>query len=68
MAVSIYYDKDADLGRLDGKTVADHRLWEPGSRPRPESATARASTVVVGLRKDSASVSKAEGARASAWS
>ncbi|MDP6242483.1 MAG: ketol-acid reductoisomerase, partial [Myxococcota bacterium] len=22
MALSIYYDKDADLGRLDGRTVA----------------------------------------------
>ena len=42
MALNIYYDKDADLGRLEGKTVADDRLWEPGPRPRPEPRMHRA--------------------------
>ena len=36
MPAKIYYDQDADLGLLRGKTVADHRLRQPGARPRPE--------------------------------
>ena len=59
MAVSIYYDKDADLGRLDGKTVA---VIGYGSQGHAHSLNLRDSgvNVVVGLRKDSASVAKAE--------
>ena len=59
MAVSIYYDKDADLGRLDGKTVA---VIGYGSQGHAHSLNLRDSgvNVVVGLRKDSTSVAKAE--------
>ncbi len=61
MALNIYYDKDADLGRLDGKTVA---VIGYGSQGHAHSQNLLASgvDVVVGLRKDSPSWSKAEGA------
>ena len=59
MALSIYYDKDADLGRLDGKTVA---VVGYGSQGHAHSQNLQASgvNVVVGLRKDSPSWAKAE--------
>ncbi len=59
MAVKIFYDKDADLGRLDGKTVA---VLGYGSQGHAHSLNLRDSgvRVVVGLRKDSKSVAKAE--------
>ena len=59
MAVKIFYDKDADLGRLDGKTVA---VIGYGSQGHAHSLNLRDSGVgvVVGLRKDSASWQKAE--------
>jgi ketol-acid reductoisomerase len=61
MGLEIYYDKDADLGRLDGKTVA---VMGYGSQGHAHSLNLRASgvDVVVGLRKDSPSWAKAEGA------
>ena len=61
MALSIFYDKDADLGRLDGKTVA---VVGYGSQGHAHSQNLHASgvDVVVGLRKDSASWAKAEAA------
>jgi ketol-acid reductoisomerase len=61
MALNIYYDKDADLGRLDGKTVA---VIGYGSQGHAHAQNLHNSgvSVVVGLRKDSQSVAKAEGA------
>jgi ketol-acid reductoisomerase len=61
MGLEIYYDKDADLGRLDGKTVA---VMGYGSQGHAHAQNLRASgvDVVVGLRKDSRSWAKAEGA------
>jgi ketol-acid reductoisomerase len=61
MALNIYYDKDADLGRLDGKTVA---VVGYGSQGHAHSQNLHASgvDVVVGLRKDSPSWAKAEAA------
>ncbi|HME70141.1 MAG TPA: ketol-acid reductoisomerase [Myxococcota bacterium] len=55
----IFYDKDADLGRLSGKTVA---ILGYGSQGHAHSQNLRDSgvQVVVGLRKDSASWAKAE--------
>ena len=40
----IYYDDDADLGRLRGQEGRHPRLRQPGARPRPEPARQRAST------------------------
>jgi ketol-acid reductoisomerase len=59
MALNIFYDKDADLGRLDGKTVA---VIGYGSQGHAHSQCLQASgvNVVVGLRKDSPSWAKAE--------
>jgi len=59
MALRIFYDKDADLGRLSGKTVA---VLGYGSQGHAHSQNLRDSgvQVVVGLRKDSASWVKAE--------
>ena len=61
MALNIYYDKDADLDRLKGKTVA---ILGYGSQGHAHAQNLHASgvDVVVGLRKDSASWAKAEGA------
>ena len=61
MALNIYYDKDADLGRLNGKTVA---IMGYGSQGHAHAQNLNASgvSVIVGLRKDSASWAKAEGA------
>jgi ketol-acid reductoisomerase len=61
MAIKIYYDKDADLGRLDGKTVA---VIGYGSQGHAHAQNLQASGVgvVVGLRKDSPSWAKAEAA------
>ena len=59
MALNTYYDKDADLGRLEGKTVA---VIGYGSQGHAHSLNLRDSgiDVVVGLRKDSGSRPKAE--------
>ena len=59
MALNIYYDKDADLGRLDAKTVA---VIGYGSQGHAHAQNLKASgvEVVVGLRKDSTSWPKAE--------
>jgi ketol-acid reductoisomerase len=59
MGLNIYYDKDADLGRLEGKTVA---VIGYGSQGHAHSLNLQASgvNVVVGLRKDSPSWAKAE--------
>lgn len=61
MALNIYYDKDADLGRLGGKTVA---IIGYGSQGHAHAQNLHASgvSVVVGLRRDSTSWQKAEGA------
>jgi ketol-acid reductoisomerase len=61
MALHIYYDKDADLGRLQGKTVA---VMGYGSQGHAHAQNLKASgvSVVVGLRKDSPSWQKAESA------
>jgi ketol-acid reductoisomerase len=61
MALHIYYDKDADLGRLEGKTVA---VIGYGSQGHAHAQNLRSSgvDVVVGLRKDSPSCAKAEAA------
>jgi ketol-acid reductoisomerase len=61
MALNIYYDKDADLGRLEGKTVA---IMGYGSQGHAHAQNLHASgvSVVVGLRKDSSSWSKVEAA------
>ena len=55
----IFYDKDADLGKLDGKTVA---ILGYGSQGHAHALNLKDSgvNVVVGLRPDSASRSKAE--------
>ena len=59
MALDIYYDKDADLSRLEGKTVA---IIGYGSQGHAHALNLRDSgvDVVVGLRKDSGSRAKAE--------
>jgi len=61
MALNIYYDKDADLGRLSGKKVA---IIGYGSQGHAHAQNLHNSgiDVVVGLRKDSASWAKAEAA------
>ena len=61
MALNIYYDKDADLQRLEGKTVA---VVGYGSQGHAHAQNLHASgvNVIVGLRKDSGSWAKAEGA------
>ncbi len=61
MALDIYYDKDADLARLEGKTVA---IVGYGSQGHAHAQNLHASgvSVVVGLRKESPSWAKAEAA------
>jgi len=61
MALNIYYDKDADLGRLEAKTIA---ILGYGSQGHAHAQNLHHSgvEVVVGLRKDSPSWAKAEGA------
>jgi ketol-acid reductoisomerase len=61
MALNIYYDKDADLGRLEGKTVAIIGYGSQG-HAHAQNLNASGVSVVVGLRKDSGSWKKAEGA------
>src|SRR5512133_3923086 len=55
----IFYDKDADLGKLDGKTVA---ILGYGSQGHAHALNLKDSgvEVVVGLRPDSSSRAKAE--------
>src|SRR3954464_6029461 len=57
----IFYDKDADLGKLDGKTVA---ILGYGSQGHAHALNLKDSgvEVVVGLRPDSSSRAKAEAA------
>ena len=59
MELNVYYDKDADLGRLDGKTVA---VIGYGSQGHAHALNLDSSgvSVVVGLRKESPSRTKAE--------
>src|SRR5512145_1752497 len=61
MSLRIYYDKDADLGRLEGKTVA---VVGYGSQGHAHALNLHRSgvNVIVGLQKDSKSWPKAEGA------
>ena len=61
MALNIYYDKDADLSRLSGRTVA---IMGYGSQGHAHAQNLHNSgvNVVVGLRKDSSSWGKAEAA------
>ncbi len=59
MELNVYYDKDADLGRLEGKTVA---VIGYGSQGHAHALNLHSSgvSVVVGLRKESPSWAKAE--------
>ncbi len=59
MPLNIYYDKDADLARLEGKTVA---VIGYGSQGHAHALNLHDSgvEVIVGLRKDSGSWPKAE--------
>jgi ketol-acid reductoisomerase len=61
MALSIYYDKDADLARLEGKVVA---IVGYGSQGHAHAQNLHHSgvNVIVALQKDSKSWQKAEGA------
>ncbi len=61
MALDIYYDKDADLGRIQSRKVA---IIGYGSQGHAHAQNLKASgvEVIVGLRKDSSSWAKAEGA------
>ncbi|MGH0032520.1 MAG: ketol-acid reductoisomerase [Myxococcota bacterium] len=61
MALKIYYDKDADLGRLEGRVVA---VLGYGSQGHAHAQNLKASgvEVVVGLRKESPTWAKAEAA------
>jgi ketol-acid reductoisomerase len=61
MALNIYYDKDADLGRLEGKTVAIIGYGSQG-HAHAQNLAASGVNVVVGLRKESSSCAKAEAA------
>ena len=61
MALNIYYDKDADLARLEGKTVAIVGYGSQG-HAHAQNLNNSGVSVVVGLRKDSESWKKAEGA------
>ena len=57
--MKVFYDKDADLARLEGRTVA---ILGYGSQGHAHSLNLRDSgiNVVVGLRKGSSSQPKAE--------
>jgi ketol-acid reductoisomerase len=61
MCPAMIYDDDADLSKLDGKTVA---ILGYGSQGHAHALNLKDSgvDVVVGLREDSSSVAKAEGA------
>jgi len=61
MNLAVYYDKDADLGLLGGKTVA---IIGYGSQGHAHAQNLHDSgvRVIVGLRSDSPSVAKAEAA------
>jgi len=59
MALKIYYDKDADLGRLEGRTVAVLGYGSQG-HAHAQNLAASGVEVVVGLRKESPSWAKAE--------
>ena len=59
MALNIYYDKDADLGRLEGKTVAVIGYGSQG-HAHAQNLNNSGVSVIVGLRKGSASWDKAE--------
>jgi len=61
MALKIYYDKDADLDRLAGKTVAIIGYGSQG-HAHAQNLAASGVNVVVGLRKESSSCAKAEAA------
>ncbi|MAI77700.1 MAG: ketol-acid reductoisomerase [Deltaproteobacteria bacterium] len=61
MALNIYYDKDADLGRLSGRKVAVIGYGSQG-HAHAQNLLNSGIDVIVGLRKDSASRAKAEGA------
>jgi ketol-acid reductoisomerase len=61
MALNIYYDKDADLARLEGRTVAIIGYGSQG-HAHAQNLNASGVSVVVGLRKGSDSWAKAEAA------
>jgi len=61
MALKIYYDKDADLGRLEGKVVAVLGYGSQG-HAHAQNLSHSGVDVAVGLRKDSPSWAKAESA------
>jgi len=61
MALNIYYDKDADLGRLQSKKVAVIGYGSQG-HAHAQNLLASGIDVIVGLRKDSSSWSKVQDA------
>ena len=61
MALRIFYDKDADLGRLEGRTVAVLGYGSQG-HAHAQNLAASGVEVVVGLRENSPSWAKAEAA------
>jgi ketol-acid reductoisomerase len=61
MALKTYYDQDADLGRLDGKTVAVVGYGNQG-HAHAQNLQDSGVCVVVGQRKESLSWAKAEAA------
>ncbi|MDH3212325.1 MAG: ketol-acid reductoisomerase [Myxococcales bacterium] len=61
MALNIYYDKDADLGRLEGRTLAVIGYGSQG-HAHAQNLNHSGLSVVVGVRKQSPSWAKAEAA------
>ena len=61
MALNIFYDKDADLARLEGKTVAVIGYGSQG-HAHAQNLNSSGVSVVVGLRPISESWAKAEAA------
>ncbi len=62
MAMNIYYDKDADLSLIQGKTVAVIGYGSQGHAHANNLKESGVDKVTVGLRPDSSSVAKAENA------
>jgi ketol-acid reductoisomerase len=61
MALNIFYDKDADLARLEGKTVAVVGYGSQG-HAHAQNLMNSGVSVIVGMRKESAGWAKAEAA------
>lgn len=61
--VTMYYDKDCNLGLLDGKTVNHHRHGNQG-HAHAQNLKDSGVNVVVGLRKNSGVPAKSGSGRA----